>query len=331
MYKNYLHDSDKYVYPLTIHEKKKDRTIITYRNNEYGESLRKFHEHYLDIITKAFPSSHLSYAYKSGFRTYDAVIDHIDSILFIKLDIASFFESINYGLFEKKIKAVSPTFDCQDLRYCFYNNHLSLGYVTSPKISDMYLYGFDTQIEKYLSEHKNLRYSRYCDDILLSTKDGTLDDLHEFYSFIETQLSRFDLTVNDKKVREFDLNKDTSASFLGLNIVKKENDNIITVSKKLILETLSHYDKYYEYKKKYDELKKTLKERNYYKRHNKLEFDDPYVIETNELYNKLRKIKNRIIYEGSASESCRNYIMNNSKVSYMRFLKKYKNKFGYDF
>ena len=42
MIKNYPNKQDKYVYPLIIHEKDKDRVIVTYNKDNNGYKLRSF-------------------------------------------------------------------------------------------------------------------------------------------------------------------------------------------------------------------------------------------------------------------------------------------------
>ena len=56
MVSDYLNNTSKYVYPLLIHEKNKDREIITYNLDQNGLSLRKYHEaiqNQKDIYKKA--------------------------------------------------------------------------------------------------------------------------------------------------------------------------------------------------------------------------------------------------------------------------------------
>lgn len=291
MVSDYLNNTSKYVYPLLIHEKNKDREIITYNLDQNGLALRSYHEAILIKIEK-YPSSKYSYAYKKGLCTKDAIKVHLHSKLFIKLDIKSFFESIKFDSFIEKVKQNYISYNL--LQCCFYNNHLSLGFVTSPRISDMYLYKFDLKIEEFLKLHSTCKYSRYCDDILISTTDSDFNNLHMLLDFIKEELKSYDLTINLSKLREFDLSKDTAVSFLGLNLTK---DNKITISKKFILKTLDVINDYY---KKYS---------------------------ISLISDFIDYKKNYLYYKACSMVS---YIKNNSEYSYQRFLKKHNNKFGFE-
>lgn len=320
----YLKNPDKFVYPFEIKEKNKTRTIITYEKDINGEMFRGFHEQLLVELENNFKSSNLSFAYKKGYCTKDAVEKHLKSDLFIKLDISSFFESISFEEFKDKIK--STNFDIKSLECCFYKDNLSLGFVTSPKISDIYLHNLDTQIEEKINHivkidkysKKGLIYSRYCDDILISSYG--FEDFGELYNlkdFIIKKLKEdFDLEINKKKEKEFNFisMKNTSVTFLGLSIVrdKDNNKNYITVSKHFILGTL---DLISRYKNKKEELSKI----------EKLLSDEP-----ND--EKMIKKKKNLIYIlkklYSVIKSRISYIKFNSNVSFEKFKKKYKNKFN---
>ena len=240
----YLLNPSNYVYPFEIKEKEKERVIITYKLDEKGEQLRQCHKAILSELEK-LPSSEYSYAYKKGYCTKDALIPHMNSSFFIKLDIKSFFESITKDKFFSIIEELNIIFDKEKLESCFYEGHVSLGYVTSPKISDLYLYQFDIMMEKYIQLNKGLHYSRYSDDILISSESSDYGSLHTFLSYIKKSFKLFDLEINEKKLREFDINKDTAVSFLGLNLVKKDEKYYISINKKFILKTLNILDELY--------------------------------------------------------------------------------------
>ena len=340
---DYINNNYKYVFPFKISEKNKVREIVTYRNDENGEMLRSFHEKFLKKLNK-FPTSDHSYAYKKGLSTKDAIMPHLKSNLFIKLDIKSFFESITkekfFSVCDKKIIRKYNA----ELQTCFYNNHLSLGYVTSPKISDMYLYEFDCCIEKYLKKNKELRYSRYSDDILISSVGNSFNGLYDFLSFIKKELFKYDLMLNDKKIREFNISKEIitknkklmnynyypSVSFLGLNIVRRDKDTVITISKSFIINTLNLIekmnnvnDKIINIDKKYNELV-VLK---YKKKINQI-FDETRLNQLIEERKSLKSLRLRYRDLHSVVHSRVGYIKHNSKVSYQRFLDKYYNKFN---
>lgn len=311
------------VFPFVIEEKKKTRVIITYKKDQDGIDLRNYHEEILKKLTKE-NTSKLSFAYKKGICTKDAVLPHNESNLFIKMDIKSFFESITYDAFLNETKDYFVPF--KGIEKCFYDNHLSLGFVTSPKISDIYMYGFDLKIEEYLKHNPTIKFSRYCDDILISTKSDNFGTLHTFKSFIEDSLNDMNLTINKQKVKEFDFEKQTSMSFLGLNLVPQDNGNsIITISKPFIVKTLSLIERYYEIEEQLGELKVDVSNRWKKMKNEKCEQD--YIDESYEIYYKYKNLKKKRIEKRGIILSRIAYIKNNSKYSYNRFIKKFNNKF----
>lgn len=323
----YLENPDYFVFPYKMVKDEKKRQIITYKLDDNGKKLRNVHEKILRKLYK-LPSSQFSFAYKKHSCTKNAFKTHMQSNFYIKLDIKSFFESIKYDKFVELNKDTIKDIDLTSVKACFYKDALSLGYVTSPRISDLYLYKFDFLIEKYLKEHKYLHYSRYSDDILISSELNDFGELHTFLSFIRKNLLLFDLEINEAKLREFDLSQEfiekkkkelqfdyyPAVKFLGLNLVRKGRKSVITISKRFIVKTLDIIDRLnkvcYEInslKEKYKSLTKEEKEL------------------TKEKWNKLLADKKKL---NSIVHSRVSYIKYNSKESYKRFKEKYQNKYN---
>lgn len=327
--RRYIKNNDLYVFPFQIEEKNKIRTIVTYKKDTKGFRLRMFHNRLLWKLSK-FKSSKYSYAYKKGLSTKDAFKPHMKSILFIKLDIESFFENITKDRFLKFCNAETKKIGKRKLETCFYKNHVSLGYVTSPRLSDIYLYKFDLAVEKYLDNHKTLHYSRYSDDILISCEEDNYIELYSFFNFIKKTLKEYELSVNENKYKEFNLNKHTSVSFLGLNLKLKDGVYDITISKRFVVKTLDLVDKLNRIKDQKEEvrleLQKGLKELRFNLDNNIKDLSlDGYLKDKRALYKKLdnkRHILKGVIKSRAA------YIRFNSMTTYMKFLKKFRNKYG---
>ena len=292
---DYLVNPDKYVYPFEIKEPDKVRTIITYNNEpSLGKALRRNHENIAHVFEEDFAERHIySYAYHKGVRCLDALEDHLKSNYFIKLDIHHFFESITEDVFfeihgehfNKKWREV--------LKYVFYKGSLSIGFVTSPLISDFFMSKFDRNVEKYIKENPSLHYSRYSDDILLSSEEDNDNNLNKLFDYIKDELNKLHLEINAKKTRRVHLEyeKHNSITFLGLNLSKADEiDNKITISKRYILFLLFLIDKNNKYDSRCREL--------------------------------VAEINSRVAY-----------LAYNSPVSFNRFQKKHLNKYGfyYDF
>ena len=290
---DYLNNPDKYVYPFVIHEKSKDRTIITYNQGQFGNGLRAFHEKSLEWFNENIADRNkYSYAYHKGVRCADALKEHLKSNFFIKLDIHKFFESITEELFFERYgdyfnKKITRMIQC-----CFYKGSLSIGFVTSPAISDYFLKGFDKKIGEYVKAHPETHYSRYSDDILLSSEE-TDDDksLNDLFELVKEELKALKLEINPKKLFKTKLSyqEHNSISYLGLAISKLDDiDNKVTISKRYILFLLSLIKK----NKKYGSKCKGL----------------------------LDEINSRVAY-----------LAYNSPVSYARFQKKHLNTFGEEY
>ena len=94
---NYLANQDNYIRSFDIKENNKIRKIVTYKDNTLGWELDYFH---YKIASEIYDSnkdkfSKYSYAYKQGVSCKDAFTPHINSVIFYKLDISDFFNSID--------------------------------------------------------------------------------------------------------------------------------------------------------------------------------------------------------------------------------------------
>ena len=289
--KDYLDNPGKYVFPFVIKEKNnKERTIITYnKGKDYGEMLRKSHELILGKFQANFSQRNdHSYAYHKGVRCVDALDDHLSSNHFIKLDIHHFFESITESNFFKVYDDFFNDNWKQQLKGCFYKGSLSIGFVTSPELSDFYMRSFDRAVEQYLLEHEELHYSRYSDDMLLSSEASDTESLEALFAYVKDELKKLGLEINEKKTRRVTLSYQThnSISFLSLSLSKEnEEENKVTISKRYILFLLKLIDKNIKYKSACREL--------------------------------VNEINSRVAY-----------LAYNSPVSYERFQKKHRNIYG---
>ena len=288
---NYIEIPDKYVYPFVIKEKNgKERSIITYNKfGNYGPSLRVAHEKITDAFRNNFyiRNSH-SFAYHENVRCLDALTSHLKSSLFIKLDIHHFFESITEEAFFNEYGEYFNEYWTNAIKGLFYKGSLSIGFVSSPIISDFYMKKFDNAIEKYLKDYPELHYSRYSDDILLSSELDDENTLNQLFDFVKKQLKLYRLEINDKKTRKIKLDYEThnSISYLGLNISKSDSvNNKVTISKRYILFLLFLIAKQKGYK------------------------DHCYPLDN--------EIKSRVAY-----------LAYNSPISYQRFQKKHTNIYG---
>lgn len=251
---DYLNYPFRYIESFYLNDNKKKRFFATYRTDKRnlitpeGKELQDIHKQVLDKLNNKLNivfSSKNSFAYRKGKSSKDSFDSHLKSIYFYKIDIKKFFESITFNEFVKIVDCSKYNLSEDNLFFCFYENRLPLGYKTSPILSQLYLNDFDTIIDNYIHD-KNLHYSRYCDDILISS-ENSIDDLELFKKLIIKELSKNNLSINDVKVKFYDLSdksKQKYVKFLGLNLIRdNSNKYFITVSKSYIVGTIRLFKK----------------------------------------------------------------------------------------
>ena len=169
---------------LVINGKK--RKIITYANNYGGYQLRKIHELLNKSLSSVLPVSPYSYAYVQNRSALQCIEQHKNSTYFFKFDIHDFFNSMKLNKMKmilkchlsdnpdkaylasiinnKKRAGIHTTVfqgwsDLTDLlQLCYVNNSLPLGLVTSPELSNLFLYFFDN---RFHNNFPDLIYTRY--------------------------------------------------------------------------------------------------------------------------------------------------------------------------
>lgn len=234
----------------------KKRTIDMYKGTSEGYKLREVHTHISEVLNRLIEINDSSYAYRKEVSIKDCVNNHVGNKYFLKIDIHKFFESIRKVSMNKILKMnlssdiensydqnlkgksynyKSKTIDSWEgiydiLNLCFVKGRMPLGLVTSPVLANIYMNEFDYRIVK---EFPNLTYSRYSDDILISSENPFVKE--EIISFVEQELSLLGLTMNYKKTRYMKLQDvGDHVKFIGLNIIKGEDKNYISVGKHYI-------------------------------------------------------------------------------------------------
>ncbi|MEG2250854.1 MAG: reverse transcriptase domain-containing protein [Bacilli bacterium] len=257
---SYLNKPSKFLEKKTIVIKGKKRRIISYKGNSFGNELRKFHESLVSHLLDYFKFSDNAYGYIKGKSIQQCLEKHRNDNYFVKVDVKNFFNSISKAklnsifrilistqnideaksLFisnNKKVKLMKLITDFSGyqkiLSCCCYYNKVPLGFSSSPTLSNIYMILFDALLEEDL---KDLHYSRYADDILISS-DKKIDNI-AIIRTIENKLSYFDLKLNEKKIHFYHLKKSGDhIKFLGINIIKCINENKLTIGHKYLMNT----------------------------------------------------------------------------------------------
>lgn len=165
---------------------------------------------------------------------------HKHNDYFIRIDFKDFFPSIRIN---DLIKALFSDTECIDpltnydgyreflARICFDSNEtLPVGYISSPVISNLVMWGFDSELSELVVTKKALigdgLVTRYADDIVFSTnlRGGCKKFLELFRPLVDTNTYPR-LKINDKKTA-FSSKPGGSAIVTGLRVCA---DNHVTV------------------------------------------------------------------------------------------------------
>ncbi|MFT5298436.1 MAG: RNA-directed DNA polymerase [Colwellia sp.] len=208
--------------------------------------LKAFHRFIISCIFEyAVFNEDVVFSYRKGTTIRGAVERHSDNNFFFQTDIKSFFSSISNNdvkttlinqLVDTPVSDIKHYIDLL-IKYCVIDNILPTGFSTSPILSNLCLFKFDNELEK-LAKEKQLQYTRYSDDLILSSKN--LDVINEIEPTIQKYLT---LYINDaimlNKSKTKITRKGQRIKLLGLVILP---NGIVTIGKKtkIQMETLFH-------------------------------------------------------------------------------------------
>lgn len=148
-----------------------------------------------------------AFAYQKNKGIKDIASIHVKNKYMLRLDFCNFFSSITSSHIIKSLEEISPIFnelDQEDFELISYitcrKNVLCMGAPSSPIISNIYMNIFDENIDS-LCEKKGAIYSRYADDIFISTnKPHILKEIEKsIYLFISEHHLYSNLKVNKEK------------------------------------------------------------------------------------------------------------------------------------
>ncbi|EMQ2082834.1 TPA: reverse transcriptase domain-containing protein [Yersinia enterocolitica] len=177
-----------------------------------------------DFLFKFIPFNNASTAFKKDFCYFDFFKPHIGNSLFLRLDIKSFFHSINIDklkdvlnkyveddfIDEKKnqkiidsvinIISLDITLNSKN-KYYINKKIIPIGFSSSPLISDLYFRRIDILIQKICLKN-SITYTRYADDLLFSAAHENNYVRKNWIGFTEEirkLLYYFNFNLNDKK------------------------------------------------------------------------------------------------------------------------------------
>jgi len=142
-----------------------------------SKKLRVFHSFLNSFLFEHLPTNpRVSFAYRKGANPHQALLPHAHSRAFYQTDLTKFFDSIRAPLIRRVlVESTTPISDLElyvdrVLALSTVDGRLPIGFSTSPRISNACLKGFDDSLED-LCLKRGLVYSRYADDIMVSSED----------------------------------------------------------------------------------------------------------------------------------------------------------------
>lgn len=157
-----------------------------------------------NILCK-LPVSSAASAYKKGDSIKKNAQLHRHSKHILHADIRNFFPSIRASMLKTILRSYKAIFDDMGLdleeslkdiqAICFRNGVLCIGAVSSPSISNIVMYSFDTAVLEYCRANGYI-YSRYADDIYISSKHYIDKNI---LVFLQSTLEKNNFKLNESK------------------------------------------------------------------------------------------------------------------------------------
>lgn len=195
--------------------------------------LKSLQKWIVDTIFKTFPIHSAATAYKTGANIRKNAEKHLGTKYTNRYDFENFFPSFtskdvgNFllsrrrDLIEKELSKADIDFICKIV--CRYGR-LTIGAPSSPWITNAMMYEFDVEFDSYCKK-KNLIYTRYADDIFVSSYlPNALIGLDKKINQITANYKYLSLTL--KKEKTAFLSKKYRRSITGLNITPSNNISI---------------------------------------------------------------------------------------------------------
>lgn len=201
-------------------------------------------------LLSLLPVSDDAFAYLKGKSIKRNAEKHLESSHVLHTDISEFFPSITD---DKLLKAITDNKeiivknglwygDILDVvsKICFRKGKLCIGTVSSPVISNIVMYDFDNDMKGYCDKNR-LIYSRYADDIYISSCDLISCDVKDF---VVDLLNAYGYKMNSSKT-SFHSSKG-NIRITGLNVIDNKRLTIGTKTKEKVKSMIYKYIKYQE-------------------------------------------------------------------------------------
>lgn len=228
-------------------------TIIASRNNLYAKyyilkkngryrlilqpskELKVLQRWLLRNIFAYFPVSEYSSAYSKGNSVRKNAAVHKEGRYLLHTDITNFFPTISRTMLKQYFQSnesLTRKLGMADedieliLDICLYRGeNLVVGSVASPQIANMLMYAFDLELKQMLDGFGSFRYTRYADDIVISSM-SFIDE--QVLKQTEQLMIKYDFKMNHEKT--YYMGKNGKRQVTG--IVLDNNRNALTIGNK---------------------------------------------------------------------------------------------------
>ena len=208
--------------------------------NEPYPTLKEIQTWILHNILEKQSASIFAKAYIPGKHLKENARFHKNQQIVIKFDVKNFFPSISFFEVYKIFRNFGYTKKLSTLfaKICCLNNSLPQGSPTSPYLSNLFAKRLDKRIGTYCVI-KQLRYSRYSDDITIS---GNISEnqIGKIKGFVQLVLQDYGLAINHEKTQI--LRKSNRQIVTG--IIVNEKLSVGTKKKKKIRQEIYYIKKY---------------------------------------------------------------------------------------
>lgn len=126
---------------------------------------------------------------------------HVGQRIILSMDIEDFFESTNTNIIKRELKRFLNDNYCIDLltNIATYDDYLPQGAPTSPILANFSFLSIDEKLNELAQKNSGI-YTRYADDLCLSSSDRGITDLKRY---IELLVEEYGYRIKQKKTRYY--------------------------------------------------------------------------------------------------------------------------------
>lgn len=207
--------------------------------NEPLPALKSIHRWIHDNIGSKLPISKASKAYKKNSNIKDNARLHRKQDIILSMDIDSFFANCRVSHIYKLFLAMGYTHKVSFLisNIVSLDNGLPMGSPASPSLANALLYDFD-ETALVFSAGKNIRYSRYSDDLTFSGNSGI--DTEIIKDFAVKNLSPLGMKLKYNKTRVM---KNNNLQIVT-GIVVNEKMNVLRKNRRRLRQEVYYINKF---------------------------------------------------------------------------------------